>query len=192
MIMSPFILNDRFLIEPSLGSMEDKQTGESTRIELRLMNLLCMLVQHHGQLVSRAAITKEVWDDYGNADEGLTQAISYLRKLLADDDKSMIETVPKRGYILRAAINAPGVGTGDRSASVPTRKKVVWGIFIFALLLLVTLFVYRLFNQERSTNKDVIQQDQKQSSPNPGDKSKNPDALPDTAKRQETSGDAKR
>ncbi|MDN3584583.1 winged helix-turn-helix domain-containing protein [Mucilaginibacter flavus] len=192
MNLGPFILNERFVIEPSLGSVQDKQAGTSTRIEPRLMDLLCMLVQYQGQLVSRAAITKEVWNDYGSADEGLTQAISYLRKLLADDEKSMIETIPKKGYILRAVATWPAVDSKEIPTKFPSRKKVIWGICIFAFLLLAAIFFYRLFNQEKSINNDAIRQNQKQSNPNAGDKSKNPDALPDTATRQETSGDTKR
>jgi DNA-binding winged helix-turn-helix (wHTH) protein len=185
-----YVLNDRFIVDPSLGTIHDKQPGKSTRIEPRLMNLLCMLVRYQGQLVSRASITKEIWDDYGSADEGLTQAISYLRKLLADDDKSMIETVPKKGYILRAVITEPGAGAVEKSARFPSNKKVVWGICIVVALLLAAIFFYRFFNQGKETNNDAIQQGQK-GAPNMGSKSKNPDAIPDTSKKQGTSGDAR-
>ncbi len=55
------------------------------------------LLKHSGELVTREALIQEIWNNYAGAEEGLTQAISSLRKVLVDDSKSLIQTVPKRG-----------------------------------------------------------------------------------------------
>lgn len=96
MIEKPFIINNQFSIFPLLGLIKKNDGQNETRIEPRLMRLLCMLVENKGELVTRTFLTKEVWDNYGNADEGLTQGISYLRKVFNDDKKTLIETVPKK------------------------------------------------------------------------------------------------
>jgi DNA-binding winged helix-turn-helix (wHTH) protein len=70
------------------------------------MKLLCLLTSHAGHLLSREDIYQEIWNNYGGAEEGLTQAISILRKALSDKGKKIIETVPKKGYILHAVVTA--------------------------------------------------------------------------------------
>ena len=64
------------------------------------MKLLCLLIHHADSVISREYIYQELWNNYGGADEGLTQAISFLRKALNNKDKKIIETIPKKGYIL--------------------------------------------------------------------------------------------
>src|SRR5690348_12789412 len=101
---APFVLNTRFKVEPNLNLINDMEQGKVFRMEPRLMKLLCFLVQNNQKLVTRETITKEIWDNYGNTDESLTQAISYLRKVLSDQEKKMIETISKKGYVFRAAV----------------------------------------------------------------------------------------
>src|SRR5688572_15893584 len=104
MSIPPFILNTRFKVEPNLSLVNDMEQQKEFRMEPRLMKLLCLLVQNKQELVTRETITKEIWDNYGNPDESLTQAISYLRKVLSDQQKKLIETVPKKGYVFRATV----------------------------------------------------------------------------------------
>lgn len=110
-----FIINHRFLIDPFLNTCADQQTGKETRLEPRLMNVLSFLVSSVNQLVTRETLIKEVWNDYGGGDEGLNQAVSFLRKLLGDTDKKIIETVPTKGYILRAVISEAQIVSTRRS-----------------------------------------------------------------------------
>src|SRR4051812_34692418 len=100
----PFLINERFQVNPDLNYLTDKETGKETRLEQRLMDVLWLLAANHNQLVTRERLIREVWNDYGGADEGLNQAISFIRKILADSNKEIIETIPKKGYILHAAI----------------------------------------------------------------------------------------
>lgn len=100
----PFVLNSRFLVNPVIHNLRDNATGKEVRLEPRLMNVFCFLAANVNQLVSREQLIKEVWNNYGGADDGLNQAISFLRKLLDDPDKKIIETIPTKGYLLNATI----------------------------------------------------------------------------------------
>ena len=170
----PFVLNNRFWIYPRLGLVKQKDTAKETRLEPRLMQLLCVLANHNGELVSRELLTKEVWDDYGNADEGLTQGISYLRKVLDDPSKTLIETVPKKGYVLHAVVKNE---EGSEQALNPTvsNKKRAW-LITTAIIFVVILTAYFLFYHSSHTTypaKDVIGGDE----PVGSLKGKNPDKL---------------
>ena len=73
-----------------------------TKLEPRVMDVLCGLARHAGEVVSRDDLIEEIWKVEYGADESLTRAISVLRKSFRAQgvtDKT-IETIPKRGYRL--------------------------------------------------------------------------------------------
>lgn len=65
------------------------------RLEPRVMEILCQLAESAGQVVLR----EDMLDEYGS-DEGITRAISILRKAYkkVGSENKFIETIPKRGY----------------------------------------------------------------------------------------------
>ena len=133
-----FIINERFVVRVSTNVVEDREAGGSVRMEPRHMKVLCSLAAQEGQLVERQTLITELWQNYGGADDALTQAISYLRKVLHDDGKSAIETVPKGGYILHARI-APVASpvASDPIARRSPRGMLIAGGAVVLLLLLI-------------------------------------------------------
>jgi DNA-binding winged helix-turn-helix (wHTH) protein len=98
------LIDQRFILNADKHLLVDKQTGTQNRLEPRLVKLLQMLSAAAGQTVSRDHIIREIWNDYGGAEDGLNQAISFLRKILDDAGKERIKTIPKKGYLLQAAV----------------------------------------------------------------------------------------
>jgi len=194
MINKPFVINSRFSIHPQLGLIKQTEPTKETRIEPRLMNLLCILASKQGELVSRELLTKEVWNDYGNADEGLTQAISYLRKVFNDDTKTLIETVPKKGYVLHAVITTAIAVTDN--ARIAIKKKQY--LLIVATILVLAIAAY-LFFFAGSRNADEIQGNPSINAPgsNPDvikekPKQSHSDDRPDTVQKTVQSPDVKK
>ena len=66
----------------------------------RAMDLLILLVCHHGQLLNKAEIFEAVWPGTAVEDSNLTVQISSIRKALGREHSGnrWIETVPGRGY----------------------------------------------------------------------------------------------
>ena len=171
-----FLINGRFLISPVLNNLTDKETGKETRLEQRLMDVLCILTANHNQLVTREQLIKEVWNDYGGADEGLNQAISFIRKVLVDNNKEIIETIPKKGYVLHAVISnieeESKLSLPEKEVVVPKNsKKSYWIAGLLCLLLLFGYFIYvrtsnsnKLPNNTETKGADVL----KDSSVKPG------------------------
>jgi DNA-binding winged helix-turn-helix (wHTH) protein len=131
-----FVVNNRFVVNSDRSEVFDKSTGLKTRLEPRLMKLLCLLAGQKGAVVKREFIIKEIWDDYPGANEGLNQAISFLRKLLNDEDKLIIQTQPKSGYSFHASISKENV---YNHASRNRYLQIVVGA-TFILLLLFVIF----------------------------------------------------
>lgn len=98
------VIDNRFRIQADTHLLTDLSSHTTTRLEPRLMKLLFLLATHAGQLVSREQIIRDIWNDYGGGEDGLTQAISFLRKMLDDVAKDRIRTIPKKGYLLNALV----------------------------------------------------------------------------------------
>ena len=139
-----FIINHRFTADSLRNEIFDKETGQKNRLEPRLMKLLCILAEHQGNVVKREFIIKEIWDDYPGANEGLNQAISFLRKLLADEKKEIIHTQPKAGYIFNANISC------GRENAPEGKRKYLSTLIITSALVLVLFFIVIMYYNKRS------------------------------------------
>ena len=104
---SPFRLGE-WTVEPSLNRLTN---GEGTvQLELKAMDLLLCLAERAGELVTRNELHDAVWQTEFVADNTLVKRVAQLREALGDDAKNpvYIETIPKRGYRLIAAVDALG------------------------------------------------------------------------------------
>ena len=86
----------------------DLRTGELRRQGLRLrlpsqsFQVLALLLEHPGNLVSREELRKKLWpaDTFVDFDHGVNAAVNRLREALGDSAErpKFIETLPRRGY----------------------------------------------------------------------------------------------
>jgi TolB-like protein/DNA-binding winged helix-turn-helix (wHTH) protein len=82
----------------------------SLRLEAKSIQVLLVLAQHPGEVVSRRDLLHAVWQDRPVSDEVLSRSISLLRSTLGDDpkDPSYIQTIPRVGYRLLAPVGPLG------------------------------------------------------------------------------------
>ena len=130
--------------------------GEVVQVEPKVMALLVYLAERPNQVVSREHLFEALWPGVLVGDDTLTQVVIKLRKALGDDAKSggYIQTIPKKGYRLIAAVSDEGrTGNGNsiESPSAATGKKLLLG-GVGALLLLfgVMLVALKLYRDETS------------------------------------------
>ncbi|MEM9738911.1 MAG: winged helix-turn-helix domain-containing protein [Pseudomonadota bacterium] len=83
---------------------------ETIHLEPRIMDVLCVLAEHAGDVVAREMLIEQVWQIEHGGDDSLSRAISVLRKSLRDtgENRPAIETIPKRGYRLRLSVEPIG------------------------------------------------------------------------------------
>lgn len=141
---APFHVGVAF-VEPALNQI--RCNGTPHHIEPRVMQVLLCLAERPGEPRTRDQLLEAVWDDAYPHDEGLTQAVSKLRKALGDDARQprFIETIPKVGYRLIAPVSeAVDEGSwkaeSERSA-VPPKRRGVAPAWRWATLALVGLMV---------------------------------------------------
>ncbi len=83
------------------GDTHEVRVGDN-RIKLtpKEIGVLQMLNDRQGTTVSRTELLMQVWGDKLANDQGLTQAVSRLRQVLAPCKSVVIRTIPRRGYQL--------------------------------------------------------------------------------------------
>jgi len=140
MIPPVYTINDRFTIVVAEGTVTDNSTGQTSRLEPRLVRLLNLLVENAGQVTGRSSIITSIWEDYPGAGESLNQAISFLRKALDDDGHQLIRTIPKKGYQFQGKLTEPGI------KQVTNNQKKWPLVFLVAALVLVAIVVTRLLS----------------------------------------------
>jgi len=147
-INQPFLINRRFLTDFPRHSIYDLKTRSDTRLELRHISLLRQLCSNKGKLVERDFLMKEIWNDFYGADEALTQGISVLRKILADESKELIKTIPKKGYIFNAEINAQQQSSMVRGHSTWQKNGRVWVYGIVSGVVIIVMFLIFLTSED--------------------------------------------
>ena len=97
------------------------------RSRLAALDVLGVLVQRHGELVSRTAIMSAVWPATAIKEHNLTVQISMLRRVLDDGRTggSSILTVPGRGYRFVLRPTGPEEGRADPPIVTPRLSIVV-------------------------------------------------------------------
>ena len=112
-----------------LRAGELRKHGLRVRLQEQPFQLLAMLVEHPGEVVTREELQKKLWpgDTFVDFDHGLNKAVSKIREALGDSAESprFVETVARRGYrfladvkvTAEAPVRSPQLATLPRSAA---------------------------------------------------------------------------
>lgn len=127
--------------------------GLKVRLQEQPFQVLQILLEHPGEVVTRQELQRRIWpsDTFVDFDRGLYNAIKKLREALGDSAESprFIETLSRRGYRFIGSVTAnDGAGRMEEGAStgevgMPTRQSHHRRLAIGVLLLLAfgaTLF----------------------------------------------------
>ncbi len=148
------MINDRLILHSEANELWYKTRAKDKhyvilKTEHLLVKLLEELSLQSEEVVSRENLVSKIW--YGNKNVGnpaLTKAISKLRKILEEipgQSKELIETVPKKGYRLKAKAQVIFSEAEQRNLSKKTysskfrRAAIILGLFIAYLLIKLSL-----------------------------------------------------
>jgi TolB-like protein len=97
--------------EVNLHSRELRKHGMRIRMEEKPFQILEMLLDHAGHVVTRRMLRERLWPDtVVGYEHGLNTAINKLRDLLGDSARSprFVETLPRLGYRFISPVLHPG------------------------------------------------------------------------------------
>jgi TolB-like protein len=99
------------VFELDLRTRELRRKSKKIRVQEQPIQLLAMLLEHPGELLTREEIRKKLWPDdtFVDFDHGLNTAVNKLRTALGDsaDNPRFIETLPRKGYRFIGQVSKP-------------------------------------------------------------------------------------
>jgi TolB-like protein/DNA-binding winged helix-turn-helix (wHTH) protein/Flp pilus assembly protein TadD len=121
-----------FALDPDRATLH--RSGRIRRLRPQCYEVLRYLVEHHGTLVSKKDLIDTVWHGAEVSDDSVTQCLIEIRRALGDDSKSIIRTVPRRGFVFEL----PVVRQQRDHAQSPRRYRDRWSrrVVIGAAMLL--------------------------------------------------------
>jgi pimeloyl-ACP methyl ester carboxylesterase/DNA-binding winged helix-turn-helix (wHTH) protein len=83
------------------------RAGVAIPLQIKVFEILCVLVQHAGRLLTKQELLDAVWPDTIVEENNLTYTVSMLRKALGEKatGQQYVETVPRVGYRFTAAVD---------------------------------------------------------------------------------------
>jgi len=98
----------------------------------KVFDTLLVLVEHHGQSLSRSELVARIWPETSVGEHNLNQSIAVLRKVLEDNPRQpdYIATLPGRGYSFIAEFRRAEVqqaSNGSQPVQVPANGNAIRG-----------------------------------------------------------------
>ena len=125
--MNPSQIHASFALrvfEVDLASGELRKNGLKIRLSGQPFQVLAMLLERPGQVLTREELQKKLWPDgtFVDFDHSLNTAINKIRETLGDsaENPRFVETLARRGYRFIAPVE--GVSTESASSSVQSRS----------------------------------------------------------------------
>jgi len=167
--------------EINLHSGELRKSGMRLRLAGQPFQVLAVLVERPGELVTREELRSKLWlaDTFVDFDHGLNNAVARIREVLDDssDAPRYVETIPRRGYRFIAPLTdlRPTAGPASaklgpaseitrRQASAPSvlptekrpirRRVLLGGVAVLALFAII-LALYRSSAAKRTTHPAI-------------------------------------
>ena len=150
--------------EADFGEGKLTKGGIRIRVQEQPLQILALLLEHPGQLVTREEIRQKLWsrDTFVEFDDALNTAVRKLRTALNDsaDNPRFLETVPRRGY----RFIAPVAWTQEPQAvaAAPVRYRIGRRAYLWSAAALIVAAAavggYRHLHRPRFqiTPKDTI------------------------------------
>lgn len=110
--------------------------------------VLRMLLEHQGEIVTREELRERLWsaDTFVDFNDGLNTAVKKIRDMLGDsaEQPRYIETIPRRGYRFLMPVHVGSSTCRVSSYSQATRRlKPLTGVVVVTILLAGVLLLWR-------------------------------------------------
>jgi TolB-like protein/DNA-binding winged helix-turn-helix (wHTH) protein/Tfp pilus assembly protein PilF len=150
---------DALQVEPLTGTVSGP--GGREKLDPKVMDVLVFMAGHAGQVVLREDLLARLWPNAVVTDDAITRCFYELRRCLVraggnDHYRSLVETVPKRGYRLNATVQplepaaVPPAVPEPEPARVPARRGArIMAAGSAAVLAMIAALLYLWRSPER-------------------------------------------
>ncbi len=160
------------VFEFDFHTRELRKNGMKIKLTGQPIEVLAMLLERPGELVTREELQKRVWgsDTFVDFEYGLNAAVKRVREALGDDatNPRFLETLPRRGYRFIAPVGIIGAQSSAPAVppvfpeSIPVSGRKLWKLLVPAAVILVAAAIWgTLYFRSRQamthlTEKDTI------------------------------------
>src|SRR5690242_9377496 len=109
-----------FVLDASRGTV--CSTDQILKLRPKVYEALLYLLQNPGRLIAKDELIHTLWGDSFVTEDSLVQCMVELRRALNDREQEIVETVPRRGYILKAPVTAHENGNIGNPSTVPAEE----------------------------------------------------------------------
>jgi len=127
--------------------------GDSAGLRHQSVEVFRILQEHEGEVISRDELIRHVWPRKAVTDDSVTQCISEIRKILGDKHRSVVQTIPKKGYRLVATTETEKTEgtTGAITSRSDNRQRSTKPVVLLAVVIGTALLLLAVVNK-RGTN----------------------------------------
>jgi DNA-binding winged helix-turn-helix (wHTH) protein len=112
------------VFELDLGAGELRKSGAKLRLQEQPLQVLAVLLEHAGDVVTREELRNKLWpsDTFVDFDHSLNTAVNKLREVLGDSASNprFVETLARKGYRFIAPVQTAATATGSSFAPAGT------------------------------------------------------------------------
>jgi len=166
---SPFRTRGFGVFEVDLKAVELRKHGVRIKLQEQPFQILSLLLQHPGEVVTREELREKLWPahTFVDFDRSLNKAMTKLRAALGDsaDNPRYVETIPRHGYRFlapvyvpqserahehaagRALPKEPFEGNGKPTVHAPSRKRRFYGLAAAVVVVAAVVLVAIRFLQ---------------------------------------------
>jgi DNA-binding winged helix-turn-helix (wHTH) protein/Tol biopolymer transport system component len=142
------------VFEVDLQAGELRKSGLRIRLQEQPFQILALLLERPGQVVSREELRRRLWpaDTFVDFDHSLNSSVKKLRQALGDDSDNprFIETLPRRGYRLIVPVTVEVPCSDQLAEEVPLarprtrgRSKHYWPVLGAVIFTIVALALWK-------------------------------------------------
>jgi TolB-like protein/DNA-binding winged helix-turn-helix (wHTH) protein/Tfp pilus assembly protein PilF len=121
--------------------------GPGGEIELRpkSFDVLLHLIDAAGRVVSKEELLDTIWPDVTVSDESLERCVSDIRAALSDQNRKILKTISRRGYVFAAELNHPIAPMPD----IVDPHNSAWRTWVAALTILAVVVAFGIQRWQR-------------------------------------------
>jgi TolB-like protein/DNA-binding winged helix-turn-helix (wHTH) protein/Tfp pilus assembly protein PilF len=94
------------------------KSGAGVRLRPKAFEVLRLLIEQHGRLVTKDELLHEVWGHTVVTEASVVQCLIDIRRAIGDESQQTIKTVPRRGYIFDVPVVVSDDPTQEGGANV--------------------------------------------------------------------------
>jgi DNA-binding winged helix-turn-helix (wHTH) protein/Tfp pilus assembly protein PilF len=112
--------------------------GIVVKLRPQSFDVLAYLLERHGCLVDKHELIQAIWGDAAVTEDSLTHCIIDIRKAIGDCERTLIQTIPRRGFIFDAPAEFVAPLSSLRTIEAPITR-ILPGVAL-ALVIVATIW----------------------------------------------------